>query len=92
MAAGLGIGLAVFLAGLGVVFAGARFRGRLAGLAGMALGALLAVVAAPPRPSWLAAATVAVTLVPLLVIALLLHRRLAARSGRSDSSLDDDPW
>ncbi len=91
MAAGLALGGAVFLAGLALTFADARLRGRVIGLSGMALGALVVVVAAPPRPSWLVAATVAVTLVPLIAIAMVLHRRLAAQLGRAPS-LDDDPW
>ena len=91
MTAGLALGLAVFLAGLAVTFAGAGLRGRVVGLTGMAAGALLAVVAAPPRPSWLVATTVAVTLVPLVGIAVALQRRLASRLERAPS-LDDDPW
>ena len=91
MAAALGLGGAVFLAGLALTFASPRLRGRVVGLSGMALGALVLVVASPPRPSWLVAATVAVTLAPLIAIAVVLHRRLAAQLGRAPS-LDDDPW
>ena len=91
MTAGLALGGAVFLAGLALTFAGPGVRGRVAGLSGMALGALVMVVAAPARPSWLAAATIAVTLAPLIAIAVVLHRRLTTGLGRAPS-LDDDPW
>jgi hypothetical protein len=91
VAAGLALASAVFLAGLVSTFVGPGLRGRVVGLSGMAIGALAMVVAAPPRPSWLAAATVAVTLAPLIAIALVLHRRLATQLGRAPS-LDDDSW
>jgi hypothetical protein len=89
--AGLGLAGALFLAGLVTTFVGPGLRGRIVGLSGMAIGALAMVVAAPPQPSWLVAATVAVTLAPLIAIAVLLRRRLAAQLGRAPS-LDDDSW
>lgn len=91
MAAGLGVGLAVFVVGLVATFAGPDPGRRVPGLAGMAGGALLVVAAAPPRPSLVVAGTVAATLVPLLLIALALHRRLVRRTAPGRASLDDDP-
>jgi hydrogenase-4 membrane subunit HyfE len=89
--AGLLVGVGVFLVGLVVTFAGAGPRGRVRGFTLLAFGAVLAVATAPPRPSWVVAVTVALTLVPLVVIADVLGRRLEARPDRDPVTLDDDP-
>lgn len=90
---GLVLGGAVFAAGLVVVFAGARPRGRLAGFVLLAVGAVIALVGGAPRSAGSVALTVGVTLVPLLVVADLLRRQLE-RAGEADQepvTLDDEP-
>lgn len=94
-------GLVVFAAGFAVVFAGARPGARVAGFLIQSVGAVTAIAAARPAGpagSWAVAVTVALTLAPLLVIALALARKLDAltmvdpeRSGAARASLDDEP-
>lgn len=83
-------GVAVFIAGFVTVYAGTHPRGRVLGFGVLSAGAVVIVAAAGPAGSWAAAGTVGFTLVPLLVVAALLARRLEARRG-SRPSLDDDP-
>ncbi len=83
-------GVVVFLAGFAIVYAGTRPRGRVVGFAVLSGGAVVIVAAAGPAGSVAAAGTVAATLVPLLVFAAVLARRLEARPD-SRPSLDDDP-
>jgi hypothetical protein len=84
------IGIGLHLVGLAVTFSGARLRGRVVGLAMVSAGAGLAVVAAPPLRSWPATITVAATLLPLVIVAELLRRRVARMAGREEVTLDDD--
>lgn len=90
---GLAIGAAVAVVGLVVVFAGGRPRGRVVGFVVLAVGAVLALVGAAPRSSGSVAVTVGVTLVPVLVVADQLRRRLERHeaAGTSPISLDDEP-
>jgi hypothetical protein len=89
--AGLWIGGAIFVLGLAVTFVGNRLRGRVLGFVIAALGAVLAVGATSARPAWLAAVTVAATLVPLLSIAAQLAKRVEHVSVGRRATLDDDP-
>lgn len=91
MALGLLAGVVVFLAGAVVTFLGTGLRGRAVGLAGMATGAAVTLVAAPPRPTWPLAVATAGTLVPLLLVAVGLRRRLEAGARDRAVTLDDDP-
>jgi len=84
------VGVAVYLAGLVITFAGARLGGRVIGLAVVSAGAGLAVAFAPPARSWPAAITVALTLIPLVVVAGLLRRRVDEVAGERGATLDDD--
>lgn len=86
-------GVVVFGAGLAAVFIGVRrVRPRLAGLATMAVGALLSLAAADPASptTWWMLVTSAATLVGLLAFAAAVERWIAAT--RADpSAIDDDP-
>ena len=84
----LGVGAVVFTAGLAAVFAGVGLRARVVGLAVMALGALLSLLAADPREwaTWWMAAMSVLTLCGLLAFAAGL-----ARAVDGDRSLDDEP-
>lgn len=82
--------IALHLAGLVVTFSGARFAGRVLGLVMVSAGAGLAVVVAPPDRSWPSAVTVALTLLPLVVVVLVLWQRVQRASGSRPASLDDD--
>ncbi|MFO7777147.1 MAG: hypothetical protein R6V28_02215 [Nitriliruptoraceae bacterium] len=86
----LSIGIALHLVGLAVTFSGAGLRGRVMGLALVSAGAGLAVVVAPPLRSWPATITVAVTLVPLVIVAALLRRRVVKVAGSEEVTLDHD--
>jgi hypothetical protein len=88
---GLGLGVAVFVVGLVVTFAGSRVSRRVPGFAIAAVGAVLAVGSSSARPSWPVALTVALTLVPLVLVAAGLARRLDHLTRAGDASLDDDP-
>lgn len=83
-------GVVLYLAGLGSTFAGAGLRGRVVGLAVIAAGAGIAVISAPPIRSWQAAVTVAATLVPLVLVAAALRRRVEEIAGDRQVTLDDD--
>lgn len=84
------IGIALHLVGLSLTFSGAGLRGRVIGLALVSAGAGLAVVAAPPVRSLTATITIAATLVPLVIVADLLRRRVARVAGIEQPTLDDD--
>lgn len=84
------IGVALHLVGLAVTFSGAGLRGRVVGLALVSAGAGVAVVAAPPVRSLTATIVIAVTLVPLVIVAALLRRRVAQVAGSDEVTLDDD--
>jgi hypothetical protein len=88
----LGVGVLVFALGFVGVFTGARVHGRVAGLATMAAGVLLALAAADPTSvaTWWMLLSSAATLVGLLAFALVLERRIAAE-GDERTALDDDP-
>jgi hypothetical protein len=88
---GLGLGVAVFVVGLVATFAGTRVRRRVPGFAIAAVGAVMAVAASSARPAWPAAITVALTLVPLVLVAAGLARRLDHVTRPGDATLDDDP-
>ena len=88
---GLGLGVAVFLVGLVLTFAGSRVGRRVPGFAVTAVGAVIAVGASSARPAWPAAITVALTLVPLVVVATGLARRLDHVTRPGGATLDDDP-
>lgn len=90
MTIGLLVGIGLHLAGLAVTFGGAGLRGRVVGLALMCAGAGLAVVLAPPVRSWPATLTVTATLLPLVLVAVLLRRRVAQAAGSEEVTLDDD--
>lgn len=85
-------GVAVFAAGLVMVFAGTRLRGRLVGLAAMGAGALFGLVASDPgsTATWTMAATTVVTLAGLLGFAAALER-WASRRGELSAPIDDEP-
>ena len=83
-------GVVLYLVGLVSTFTGAGLRGRVVGLAVISAGAGIAVIAAPPTHSWPAALTVAATLVPLVVVAVVLRRRVAEVAGDREATLDDD--
>lgn len=83
-------GVIVFVAGFATVYAGTRPRGRVVGFSVLSAGAIVIVAAAGPAGSWAAAGTVGFTLVPLLVFAAVLARRLESGPGPR-ASLDDDP-
>lgn len=83
-------GIALHLAGLVVTFQGARFRGRVLGLALMSVGAGLTVLVAPPGRSWLAAMAATLTLLALLGVVVALWRWVQRLSGSQEASLDDD--
>lgn len=70
-------GALVCVAGLVAVFVATRLRARLSGLAAMAAGALLALLAGDPsRPAtWGMLATSVATVVGLLAFAIALERR-----------------
>lgn len=70
------VGLGIFLAGLGIVFARPELRGRVVGFAVLSIGAVTVVAAAGPAGSWTAAGTVGATLIPLVVLAAWLAARL----------------
>lgn len=82
--------VAGYLVGLVVTFAGPELRVRVIGLALMSAGAGAAVIVAPPLRSWPAAITVAVTLVPLVAVAVRLRRLVERRAGPGGATLDDD--
>jgi hypothetical protein len=88
---GLGLGVAVFVTGLVLTFAGTRVGRRVPGFALAAVGAVIAVGASSARPAWPAAITVALTLVPLVLVAAGLARRLDHVTRPGDATLDDDP-
>lgn len=88
---GLGLGMALFLIGLVLTFAGTRVARRVPGFAVAAVGAVVAVGASSARPAWAAATTVGLTLVPLLLVAAGLARRLDHITRPGDATLDDDP-
>lgn len=90
MAVWLLVGIVLHLVGLAVTFSGAGLRGRVIGLALVSTGAALAVVVAPPVRSVTATITVAATLVPLVIVAELLRRRVARVAGSEEVTLDDD--
>lgn len=90
MSVWLVVGVVVFLAGLVITFSGARLRGRVIGLAIMSVGSGLAVMFAPPSRSWPAAITVALTLIPLVLVAAALRRRVDEVAGERGATLDDD--
>lgn len=83
-------GVVLYLAGLGSTFVGAGLRGRVVGLAVISAGAGIAVISAPPIRSWQAAVTVAATLVPLVLVAAALRRRVDEIAGDRQVTLDDD--
>jgi disulfide bond formation protein DsbB len=78
----LAVGLLVFTVGLAVSFAGDRVRARITGLAVMASGALLALVAADPTDAatWWLAGPAGITFGGMIWFAALLHRWAAAGS------------
>lgn len=82
--------VAGYLVGLVVTFAGPELRLRVVGLALMSAGAGGAVIVAPPVRSWPAAVTVAVTLVPLVGVAVGLRRLVDRYAGPDGATLDDD--
>lgn len=84
------VGIGLHLVGLATAFGGAGLRGRVIGLALVSAGAGLAVVAAAPIRSLTATITVAVTLVPLVIVAELLRRHVARVAGAEEVTLDDD--
>jgi hypothetical protein len=84
------VGIVLHLAGLVITFSGARLGGRVIGLAVVSAGAGLAVAAAPPVRSWPANVTVALTLLPLVLVAVLLRRRVDEVAGEQEATLDDD--
>ncbi len=84
------VGIVLHLVGLAVTFSGAGLRGRVLGLALVSAGSGLAVVVAPPIRSWPATITVAATLVPLVIVAMLLGRRVVRVAGSEEVTLDDD--
>ncbi len=88
----LGAGALAYVAGLVAVFAGTRLKGRLAGLATMAVGSLLALAAGAPARAvtwWLVLASAA-TLAGLLAFAVYLERRAAEAAGEP-LPIDDEP-
>jgi hypothetical protein len=84
------VGVGLYLAGLVITFSGAGLGGRVVGLAVVSAGAGLAVVFAPPVRSWPAAITVALTLIPLVLVAMALRRRVDEAAGDRGATLDDD--
>lgn len=90
MSVGLLVGVSLHLLGLVVTFSGADLRGRVVGLALVSAGAGVAVAVGPPVRSWPATITVALTLVPLVVVAALLRQRVAQVAGYEEVTLDDD--
>jgi hypothetical protein len=84
------VGIVLHLAGLVITFGGARLGGRVIGLAVVSAGAGLAVAAAPPVRSWLANIIVALTLIPLVLVAAALRRKVEQVAGERGASLDDD--
>jgi hypothetical protein len=85
------IGVGLFAVGLAVTFAGVRSRPRVLGLAGMAAGALVVLVASDPsNPTvWAVAVTTGATLAGLVWFATLLAR-WAAERGEGPATLDDE--
>jgi hypothetical protein len=85
------VGLVVFGVGFIAVFARSGIRGRVPGLATIAAGALLVLVARAPTSAatWFVVATSAATFIGLLAFAAVLARR-AASAGASLLHLDDD--
>ena len=75
-----GAGALVCVAGVAVVFAATRVRARLTGLAVMAAGSLLALLAGAPlrAQTWVMVATSLATVVGLLAFAVALERRTSA--------------
>jgi hypothetical protein len=88
---GLWLGVVVFLVGLVLTFAGTRVDRRVPGFAVAAVGAVITVAASSARPAWPAAVTVALTLVPLVLVAVGLARRLDHVTRPGAATLDDDP-
>ncbi|GEM_PF-3282761 len=84
------VGIVLYLAGLALTFSGAGLGGRVIGLAVVSAGAGLAVVFAPPLRSWPAAITVALTLIPLVLVAAALRRKVDQVAGERGATLDDD--
>jgi len=82
-------GVVLYLVGLAATFVGAGLRGRVVGLAVISGGAGIAIISALPIRSWQAAVTVAVTLVPLVLVAAALRRRVEKVADRR-VTLDDD--
>ena len=90
MSVWLVLGVVLYLAGLVITFSGPGLRGRVVGLALVSAGAGLAVVFAPPVRSWPAAITVALTLLPLVLVAEALRRRVDEVAGERGATLNDD--
>lgn len=90
MSIGLLVGIGLHLAGLVVTFSGADLRGRVVGLAMVSAGAGFAVAFGPPVRSWPTTIAVALTLVPLVVVAALLRQRVVQVAGHEEVTLDDD--
>ncbi|TVP73781.1 MAG: hypothetical protein EA340_01960 [Nitriliruptor sp.] len=90
MSVWLVVGVVVYLAGFVLTFSGSGLGGRVIGLAIVSVGAGLAVAFAPPTRSWPAAITVALTLIPLVVVAAALRRRVDEVAGERGATLDDD--
>jgi hypothetical protein len=85
------IGVSVFAGALVLSFAGNRVRGRIAGLSGMAAGALLVLVTADPGhpATWWMAITGGLTLAGLVAFAVVLSRWAGERDG-DRPRLDDE--
>lgn len=84
------LGVLLHLVGLVVTFAGPGLRARVVGLAVLAFGAGAALVVAPPIRSWPATITIAVTLIPLVVVAAYLRREVLRIAAPDEVTLDDD--
>jgi hypothetical protein len=82
----------LFFGGVLGTFVGTGVRGRVIGLSGMAVAAVLALVAGAPRQAaaWWMALPAGLTLAAMVRFAIGLSRRLAHDGG--EASLDDERW